>query len=65
MRNGISNAMIALLSLFLGILLVLIIQGCSGGSTTIGNGKVGKITNTLREAFHEFVKTDEQIPYIG
>lgn len=32
---------------------------------TIGNGKVGSVTKTLSEAFHEFVKTDEQIPYVG
>lgn len=31
----------------------------------IGNGAAGVITNKLREAFHEFVKTDEQIPYVG
>jgi branched-chain amino acid aminotransferase len=29
----------------------------------IGNGKIGPITARLTDAFHEFVKTDEQVPY--
>ena len=30
-----------------------------------GNGKVGPITSKLLKAFHEFVLTDEQVPYSG
>ncbi|HNX27328.1 MAG TPA: branched-chain-amino-acid transaminase [Phycisphaerae bacterium] len=31
----------------------------------IGCGKAGAVTQKIRAAFKEFVKTDEQIPYIG
>ena len=42
-----------------------IISVTSVNGKPIGDGKAGAVTGKLREAFHKFVLTDEQLPYSG